>query len=131
MHLIIAPVLFSIIAVCMQTVISPDRTASNPVTVGFALTVDRAVVSVRYSNLLMEDIVELNACEEYVELMRNFSDPSSEHPRYDEHHKHLSEQTLIISPAPRTILLRTYSMTGPDKRSEPRGKKRVSQHHQK
>lgn len=84
--LILAFALSPLLVACIQTVLSLEETASNQPTVGFSLTVDRVIASVRWNNVLTEDLVELKASEEYIELMRHFSSPSSQHPRYDEHH---------------------------------------------
>jgi hypothetical protein len=81
--LLLALVLLTLLVTYTQTTMSVEKTASETATtVGFALTVDRAAASIRYSNGTMKDIVELKASIEYIELMRHFSSPSSEHPRY-------------------------------------------------
>jgi len=84
---ILAFALSPLLVACTQTVISLDQTTSNQPTVGFALTVDHAVASVRWNNASTEDLVELKTSEEYIELMRHFSHPSSQHPRYGFHRK--------------------------------------------
>jgi len=85
--LILALALWPLLVACTQTIISLDQTTSNRPTVGFALTVDHAVASVRWNNVSIEDLVELKASEEYIELMRHFSHPSSQHPRYGSHRR--------------------------------------------
>ena len=85
--IILAFALSPLLVACTQTVLSLDETASNQPTVGFALTVDHIVASVRWNNVSTEDLVESKASEEYIELMRHFSHPSSKHPRYGSYRK--------------------------------------------
>jgi len=85
--LILAFAMSPLLVACTQTIVSLDQTIFNQPTVGFALTVDHIVASVRWNNVSTEDLVELKASEEYIELMRHFSHPSSQHPRYGSHRK--------------------------------------------
>jgi hypothetical protein len=61
---------------------SDNGTSLGTLTVGFALSVDHAVATIRHSNVAFEDLVRVGGSDEYVKLMQRFSSWSSQHPRY-------------------------------------------------
>ncbi|KAI4654844.1 uncharacterized protein J4E78_007021 [Alternaria triticimaculans] len=66
--LILAFALSPLLVACTQSVLSLDKTTPNQPTVGFALTVDHVVASVRWNNVSTEDLVELKASEDLKDL---------------------------------------------------------------
>ncbi|KAI4621980.1 hypothetical protein J4E80_004355 [Alternaria sp. BMP 0032] len=64
----------------LQYSLAYHGTSADSITVGFALTVDHATATIRHNSTFFEDLVKVEACEEYVKLMKLFSLESSQHP---------------------------------------------------
>jgi hypothetical protein len=82
MTLIISLILFafSSFGLCAQIFISSGERPPRNVSIGFALTVDHATFSARYSDGSFKDLGRVRAPENYIELMQRLSLPSSSHP---------------------------------------------------
>jgi len=65
----------------LQYSLAYHGTSADSITVGFALTVDHATATIRHNSTFFEDLVKVEAYEEYVKLMKLFSLESSQHPR--------------------------------------------------
>lgn len=64
-----------------QITLMTDEPTDTP-TYGFALTVNHAAVSVRYSDGSFRDLGRIEASEEYIEMMKRLSKPEKQHPTY-------------------------------------------------